>query len=465
MFERMAHFLGVAAMPGLWFAGVVTVSAQPRRQLQALSKLPLDKTCELDCQPDDNVNVDRLVDKRLAEDLWFCADADSLPGLLESINTRFAKGILFNPELEPLNGPRIVHTSFEVESVWGINTKNQEYKMQFSIMFWWNDCRAVFGGHEASKQTYRLVTSEDQPWWRPSINFKEMREQEPRGGSYWMLVYTGDFFRKVSYQGIFSCKMDLHELPFDVQHCELHIELEHFPQTDVRLNVTSLTTTPEQGFKGAQWEASDFLLEENPTTHSVAGADVTYSQLILSFQLKRDPGYYAITVVVPVVIVWCLSFAGLFLPIEATPARSAMALIPVLIIVNTQNRVLNGLPPISYMFPLRRYITMNNVLLMLNMVEFAIIAWARKYAARKDKELEDKKLRASRASTTEPMGVVMGAADEDTVQEPEKFVRTCVHAFAALVTIPHVEQAWRVVALLMFIVVNIIYAVNMIRKA
>eukprot|EP00927_Polykrikos_kofoidii_P083924 TRINITY_DN871_c0_g1_i1.p1 TRINITY_DN871_c0_g1~~TRINITY_DN871_c0_g1_i1.p1 ORF type:complete len:461 (+),score=52.96 TRINITY_DN871_c0_g1_i1:84-1466(+) len=458
MFERMAHFLGVAAMPGLWFAGVVTVSAQPRRQLQALSKLPLDKTCELDCQPDDNVNVDRLVDKRLAEDLWFCADADSLPGLLESINTRFAKGILFNPELEPLNGPRIVHTSFEVESVWGINTKNQEYKMQFSIMFWWNDCRAVFGGHEASKQTYRLVTSEDQPWWRPSINFKEMREQEPRGGSYWMLVYTGDFFRKVSYQGIFSCKMDLHQLPFDQQDCKLHIELEHFPRTDVRFNVTSLTI-PEQGLKGAQWEALDFGLEENPTTDSVAGAAVTYSQLVLSFRLKRDPGYYTVTVVFPVFIVWCLSFAGLFLPVEATPARSAMALIPVLIIVNTQNRVLNGLPPISYMFPLRRYITGTNVLLLLNMGEFAVIAWARKYAARKDKELEEKKLKAE---ATGPIAVEIGAADEDNKQAQweEKFVRTWVHAFAALVTIPHVEQAWRVVALLMFIVVNIIFVVG-----
>merc|ERR1712007_60770 len=144
--------------------------------------------------------------------------------------------------------------------------------------------------------------------------------------------------------------------------------------------------------------------------------------------------------------------------------RATLCLIPVLIIINTQTRVLNGLPAISYMTKLNLYMTLTMVLLMINMLEFGLIAWARKHTATKDKMLEEERKLLQKPASAEEGAQVIGSAIESEGDEekkmppkpkPDNFHR-CAKFFARRC----VEQMYRVIALLAFIVVNIIYAVD-----
>eukprot|EP00401_Gymnodinium_catenatum_P028680 CAMPEP_0117465976 /NCGR_PEP_ID=MMETSP0784-20121206/4903_1 /TAXON_ID=39447 /ORGANISM="" /LENGTH=457 /DNA_ID=CAMNT_0005259901 /DNA_START=91 /DNA_END=1464 /DNA_ORIENTATION=+ len=415
------------------------------------------------CPSCPNADLQKLTDPTatLNRSDWHCLDAVDIPSLLSYINAR-TPGTQYVPELEP-SDPRLVRADIAVDSLFKIDARAQQYDMKISGVLSWTDCTAVFNGYEATVGTYHIITEMAQPWWEPQVEYQEMRGQRAAGPGYWDLWYPGTFYRHFSKVGTFACPMDFAKLPFDTQLCKLHIGMTSRPRTDVQF-VAGAVVLPAAGLKNAQWKIGGFALKEVIESRPVAGIPTNFSTLELSFTLERDPNYYQVSVVVPVIIIWLLSFTGLFIPVEALPARGVLGLIPVLIVVNTQTRVLDGLPSISYMTKLTLYMTLTKVLLMIHMIEFGLIAWSRKHTATKDKMLEEKRKLLQKPTSAEEGAQSIGSASEGEGNEekkmPPKPKPDFFHRFAAFFAHICFEEAFRVIALLAFIVVNIIYAVH-----
>ena len=64
------------------------------------------------------------------------------------------------------------------------------------------------------------------------------------------------------------------------------------------------------------------------------GNMVPLAQLRYTFEMKRSPDYYMSTIVWPVVSFWLISWSAFFIDPAVGPARVALGVIPILIILN-----------------------------------------------------------------------------------------------------------------------------------
>ena len=70
--------------------------------------------------------------------------------------------------------------------------------------------------------------------------------------------------------------------------------------------------------------------------------------LEIYFELQRKPFYYSANFVLPSSVFMVLSYVSFWISPGAAPARIAIGIIPVLIMVSQMSSVYSTLPPISY---------------------------------------------------------------------------------------------------------------------
>eukprot|EP00928_Gymnodinium_smaydae_P061714 TRINITY_DN4573_c0_g1_i2.p1 TRINITY_DN4573_c0_g1~~TRINITY_DN4573_c0_g1_i2.p1 ORF type:complete len:448 (+),score=58.35 TRINITY_DN4573_c0_g1_i2:62-1405(+) len=298
-----------------------------------------------------------------------------------------------NSKFAPYSQQRRVKVNIDIRSLWNINQKSQEYSLKFQIDMSWINCAMVFDGTRATNGTKVLALSGEEGFWYPLLDFNSVHSEEANAvadQSFWILHADGRVLKSMIRIGTFACSFDFTDLPRDTQTCTLKITPVSARKGQLKLDPGSLTL-PEAGLTNTQWTISDWTFNHAEATQYINGMEWKFSQLQITFKLTRKPAYYMISVVYPSIIIWALSYAGLFIPIAALPARAALAAIPVLIIINTQTRVTSGLPGISYFTWLDKFLFAVNWMLLAHMAEFALVAFCVSCKARLDKALEDEK--------------------------------------------------------------------------
>jgi len=306
-----------------------------------------------------------------------CLDAPDQSTLTNYLSKRDTSSTSkFTPSGDP---PRTVTVDFDVESLWAINEKHQNFKIKFEMRMSWSDCKLSFDGTNATAgKKFFLLDDGAVPLWSPKLQFAEYMNDidEAKFSRFWIITYFGGVLRSSLTIAAFKCSFDFTHLPFDTQHCALTFRPVKETVDFVILERGELTL-PDGGLKDSQWQISDFAFTSSLTSETIAGMDVTFSQLSVTFTLRRNPSFYEVSIVLPTTVIWCLSYFGMFVSADAAPARAALALIPVLIVVNTQSRMYSGLPPISYLTRLDAFLMTSMLLLLLHLIEFSMLSCCR----------------------------------------------------------------------------------------
>eukprot|EP00929_Paragymnodinium_shiwhaense_P113294 TRINITY_DN81564_c0_g1_i1.p1 TRINITY_DN81564_c0_g1~~TRINITY_DN81564_c0_g1_i1.p1 ORF type:complete len:437 (-),score=76.52 TRINITY_DN81564_c0_g1_i1:218-1528(-) len=403
-----------------------------------------EKPVQMDCSVCSGASILRRPEDLMAThetpEEWACLDSGLASTLVNWINKRdTSESMKFAPFSHRMN----VTVDIDIRSMWEINQKAQEYKLKFQISMTWKSCPMVFNGDYATKGKGVLLLAGEQDFWNPVLDYSSIHKEEKHATddqSYWVIKSDGTVTFSQVKIGTYACSFDFTDLPNDVQTCTLKMTPLKEPSDYLRLEAGSLSL-PEGGLTNAQWGISDFTFGRQDVEKVVSGFDFTFSQLTVQFKLTRNPAFYSISVVAPTVVIWGLSYAGLFIPMTALPARAALAAIPVLIVINTQTRVLSGLPPISYFTWLDRFLMVVQILLLAHMTEYALVAYCIAAAAKMEKQ---------KAGTKKTDAVVPAAFAEDADKaeaEPPSW-RYVITKWIA----ENFESYFRIVALLVFLI-------------
>ncbi|GFR07006.1 gamma-aminobutyric acid receptor subunit beta-like, partial [Trichonephila clavata] len=152
-------------------------------------------------------------------------------------------------------------------------------------------------------------------------------------------------------------------------------------------------------------ELSQFtILNFETTDREEALASGTYQRLSLSFELKRNVGYFIFQTYLPCILIVMLSWVSFWINHEATSARVALGITTVLTMTTISTGVRSSLPRISYVKAIDIYLVMCFVFVFAALLEYAAVNytyWGSTRAKMKAKKLKESKAAAEVATNEE----------------------------------------------------------------
>ncbi|CAK0833610.1 unnamed protein product [Prorocentrum cordatum] len=122
------------------------------------------------------------------------------------------------------------------------------------------------------------------------------------------------------------------------------------------------------------WDAVDFASAVSQEGYTVGDESLMYDALTINFILQRKSGFSVRRDVAYAVLFVFMSYVGFFVDSKAAPARAALAVIPVLTMLNHLNSVERSLPPLSSSTWLTSFLMLSLVYTAIAVLELAVIS-------------------------------------------------------------------------------------------
>lgn len=165
----------------------------------------------------------------------------------------------------------------------------------------------------------------------------------------------GSKYQVFRYQGVFSKKMNLVKYPFDVQNLNLVFEDEdqdtrqlYFVPDSTPVKISPLVTIPGYRIGTPSMTIKNHAYPTNFGDLS-APPDVTYSRIIISLPVNREPLPYLVKIILPILIVILITSLIYLLPARMEDARAGIGVTAMLTIVALQWTTDSDLPSVEYL--------------------------------------------------------------------------------------------------------------------
>lgn len=252
-----------------------------------------------------------------------------------------------------------------------ISEVNMDYTITLYLNQYWRDERLTF-----SKETYELTLSGDfaEKIWVPDTFFANDKNSflhdVTEKNKMVRLQSDGRITYGMRFTTTLACMMDLHYYPLDSQNCTVEIESYGYTVSDVVM----FWKQPAPVVGVEQSELPQFSIMRYETTDRVENlATGTYQRLSLSFELKRNIGYFIFQTYLPSILIVMLSWVSFWINHEATSARVALGITTVLTMTTISTGVRSSLPRISYVKAIDIYLVMCFVFVFAALLEYAAV--------------------------------------------------------------------------------------------
>ncbi|KFM66547.1 Gamma-aminobutyric acid receptor subunit beta-like protein, partial [Stegodyphus mimosarum] len=267
----------------------------------------------------------------------------------------------------------------------------QDYTLTLYLNQYWQDERLAF-----SSESYELTLSGEfaAKIWVPDTFFANDKNSflhdVTEKNKMVRLASDGKIKYGMRFTTTLACMMDLHYYPLDSQNCTVEIESYGYTVEDVVMYwmkeaVIGVEKAELPQFSILRYETTD---REEPL------ASGTYQRLSLSFELKRNIGYFIFQTYLPCILIVMLSWVSFWINHEATSARVALGITTVLTMTTISTGVRSSLPRISYVKAIDIYLVMCFVFVFAALLEYAAVNytyWGSNRAKKKAKKLKESK--------------------------------------------------------------------------
>jgi len=171
--------------------------------------------------------------------------------------------------------------------------------------------------------------------------------------------------------------MSFSRLPFDQQTCTIKMGSYSWDVSNINATVFDGggVDLPED-YKGTtEFRLSGATSEVETLYFHATGVPVGYSYVLVHLALARLSDSHMTFVFVTCILFAFASFSGLFINRAVAPARVAIAVIPVLIMLNLENNVISNLPPLNYMTWLTSYLLYMKFFCRSAVFEYGLISY------------------------------------------------------------------------------------------
>ncbi|XP_078000598.1 uncharacterized protein LOC144453196 [Glandiceps talaboti] len=200
-----------------------------------------------------------------------------------------------------------------------VNVKDQEIETRVWVVQQWQDYRLQWNPADYDNLTFTVVSL--RKLWIPDTalinNAHSGMENAPLVTVFSVpaTVYSDGSVIHFS-PGLFHtiCAMDITYFPMDTQNCPLKFGLWTYGDNEVQLKTNDKEAQIEGGafIPSTEWEYMGSTVKI--TKHAYQGVPVVYTYIIYGIQLNRKPTYYVMYVILPCIILSCLTVVVFILP-------------------------------------------------------------------------------------------------------------------------------------------------------
>ena len=275
----------------------------------------------------------------------------------------------FNPPPGPR--PVAVTAFFFLSDINDIDEQTETFEIKGLLALSWHDERYAFDPEQegVSEKRYQgtfQFLEEYNGWW-PQLVLQNSVGTVPLQGISLRISPDGNMYLIQEISAVVESRMDLRRYPFDDQRLKAIFEPLGFYATEVKLVTDSdMTDLPERSINVAGWELLDFSAQSRVVEDNTS--DELFSQLVLTLDMKREPGYNIWFIIVPLSMIVLLSTTVFWLDREHLGSRMDISFIGLLTIVAYQSLVVSSLPRISYLTLINGFVYVGYITMVASIV-------------------------------------------------------------------------------------------------
>ena len=265
-------------------------------------------------------------------------------------------------------GPTEVRIAVFIVDLDDVDTADQNFTANVALRASWQDKRLV-NDQAGGKVVYPLTDI-----WNPRfqwVNQQKVWETFPRAAE---VSAEGEvsYFQRV--WGQFSQPLRLHDFPFDEQEFNIVLAtVGHTPD-----DVTLLQDPEAPSGIAEQLSVADWKVTSSKTVagvYSPIPAANSLAAFTLRVEAKRDSGYFALTVIIPLVLIVAMSWVVFWIDPKEGGTQIAVAMTSMLTLIAYRFAVASSLPNISYLTRLDIVLLGATLLVFSSLVEVMITSY------------------------------------------------------------------------------------------
>eukprot|EP00929_Paragymnodinium_shiwhaense_P046394 TRINITY_DN23613_c0_g1_i6.p1 TRINITY_DN23613_c0_g1~~TRINITY_DN23613_c0_g1_i6.p1 ORF type:complete len:504 (-),score=53.20 TRINITY_DN23613_c0_g1_i6:393-1904(-) len=311
---------------------------------------------------------------------WFAAcdpEACMRPGTLREA---LVDPSIYDRETRPgLGGPPLeVKLQIYVNAVVNIFEHKEEIEVEGYFRQFWTDpqlARSAANSSGLCTGVFQIPQSEWGNMWIPDSYFVTSISESYSLGML-QIAESGRIWFSQRIRHVFRCPMDFSRLPFDTQSCR--ISVSPYAHNDAEVVVAPSETPFEMpvGYDGTTaWSIKKLAAAKETVYYGVGSDRQGWSSVNFDLTFARRPQPQVRRTVGTCMIFFFVSWCGMYINRKAAPARVAMSVIPLLIMLNLTNNVMSGLPTIEGWTWLTSFLTASMTFTVLVIFEYAVVGY------------------------------------------------------------------------------------------
>ncbi len=263
-------------------------------------------------------------------------------------------------------GPLEVRMGFTLSNITDVNEKDETIDIDGAIFLKWKDerlayepgsvgypddhqledyslvARKVFQGDFAVKETFF--------GWRPHLIIQNGIGDRIKTAISLGIWPDGTVLYSETFHATVETPMDLRLFPFDRQELQIHVlTLVYGSNQLILVPDDNLSISWEHKIGIAQWKNEGFSYAGNTIEmESMSGEIRSKSEIVASIHINRMPQHFLLSIILPLVILVCLSWIVFWMDEEATSDRINVSFIGILSVVAYYFVIQDSIPSISY---------------------------------------------------------------------------------------------------------------------
>jgi len=286
------------------------------------------------------------------------------------------------------SGPTVVEVQFQVERLSDVNQKTALVSMAGLLRTWWRDPRLAFNGTSAGGCFDKVTLTGEQAqgrMWLPDIYIDNLVTKKVDSFSSSVEVKAdGSVMRTEQMIMEVKTTLNLGKLPYDSHVATILLASYSQDISRLRLMPRGGTVGPGTGGIGliadplAQTNVMWTLFPDSLDNMQSAGsAEIlfggSWDYVTLSLPFKRKPRFMENQVYMPSLLFAAVSYVQFWVDPAQAPARAALAVIPVLIMLTLSSSVYRSLPEGSQEMWLSNHLMALTFLCSLSALQFVFL--------------------------------------------------------------------------------------------
>ena len=260
--------------------------------------------------------------------------------------------------------PTVVNIWLYLTDVHEVSASDETFHADIILQADWLDPRLAAHGAGVTVRPLDDV-------WNPRLQIVNQRSATPLLPQRVEIDASGRVHYRQRWMGRFSTRMDLRDFPLDRQHFVVQVVSLGYPRDQVELTAGDIASPRATQLSLSDWDVGAARMQ---TADYETGPSLTLAGVQLHWYARRHVGYYAVQVILPLVLIVIMTWTALWVDPSVVPARVSVSMTGMLTIIAYRFSLGQSVPNLTYLTRFDYFMLASTILVFLMLMIVAAAA-------------------------------------------------------------------------------------------